>query len=116
MKKSSLLALALVALGFTGSAFAGTGASCKCNPTVLRVAPAKVVSPTDLPSAFADKTVKVEFSLDQNGQPRDIRVNATDRVLTRQLVRAFREWKFEGDVQQASASGQRFVLPLKLVG
>ncbi|QYM78706.1 hypothetical protein K0B96_15600 [Horticoccus luteus] len=119
MKKSSLLSAALAGVFVSASAFANpaTPAARQDARGPLHVTPAKVVPPTGLPLACADSTVKVEFSLDQAGQPQNIRVQAVhDPIVKRQLVSAFREWRFKGDVRKAHDSGRRFVMPLKLLG
>ena len=120
MKKSLLLTAALAGVLVTGSVFAGSDAACTKCAAPVHVAPATVVNPTGLPRTFENATVNVEFSVDAAGQPHQIRLEsvhngtADERRLKRQLVQAFRQWRFDGDVSAASATGQRFVLPLKL--
>lgn len=122
MKKSLLLVAAFAGVFVTGSAFAGHDAADvkAASGQSIHLTPAKVVSPTGLPSAYENATVKVEFSVDPEGQPQEIRLDSVDvrspneRVLKRQLVEAFRQWRFDGDVNAASTTGQRFILPLKL--
>ena len=114
MTTKSLLLAALMGVAFTGSAFAfptndsaGTPAPC---PIVL-----SIVKPTGLPREFAGAVVNIEFSLDQAGQPRDIRVlHVSDPVLKRQVVVAFSQWRFSPGVSDAAAASKRFILPLEL--
>ncbi len=118
MRKSLSLVAALVAVVFTGSTFAysPTDATAKSAVPVIRLVPSKVVQPTDLPRTFARAVVNVEFSLNQAGQPQDIKVLSTnDRVLKERIVQAFSQWRFDAAAQTPGAIAKRFVLPLEIV-
>src|SRR5687767_6527718 len=95
MKKSMLLVAAL-AVGLTASAFANTTRVTGVQPPSARLVPSKVVNPTDLPRTFSRSTLNIEFSLDEAGQPRDIKIlTISDEAVKRQVVSAFSQWKFE---------------------
>lgn len=80
-----------------------------------RVVPSSVVKPTGLPYHFAGATINVEFSLDAAGKPQKIKVLwVDDPVLKRQLVAAFRQWRFEPGTKEATEGGKRFILPVEL--
>jgi hypothetical protein len=111
--KSLLFAAALTGVAATGTAFAYSPKNAMV-PAPRPIA-SSVVSPTGLPSAFAGKTVNVEFSLDVNGKPRAIEVlHVDDPVLKRQLVEAFRQWRFELAASDPALSQKRFILPVQL--
>ena len=116
-KNSLLLAAALAGAALAGNAFAYSPkdpASPATTP-VPRVIPSSVVRPTGLPLSFAGSVINVEFSLDQAGQPHDVKVlDVDDPVLTRQLVSAFRQWRFAQDASAPSASPKRYILPISL--
>ena len=116
MNKSLLLVTAL-AVGLTGTAFANTTrVSAPQVPASARLIPSKVVNPTDLPRTFSRSTVNIEFSLDETGQPRDIKVLTTsDEALKRQVVSAFSQWKFDTAGRDLGSTSKRFVLPLEIV-
>ena len=117
IKKSLLLAAALAGVALTGNALAYSpkdSAGTDATP-VPRVIPSSVVNPTGLPRSFAGLLVNIEFTLDQDGKPQDIKVlRVDDTVLKRQLVAAFRLWRFEPGVVDANASQKRFILPLEI--
>lgn len=117
MHKIKILIAALSGVIVASSASAVTTKQ-PCAPGadgVRRIAPVKVVSPTGLPRAYAGSIVKVEFTLNDSGQPQNIRLpRVADRMLERQLREALSQWTFAGSVADASAMGTRFILPLKL--
>lgn len=78
--------------------------------------PAKVVSPEWVPRRYLDHTVKVAFTVDALGQPRDIRIiDPKDRDLARSLVPAIAQWRFTPATKDGTPVAQRVVMPLKLV-
>lgn len=114
MKNLLLTALALAA---AGSAFAhSTPDNRQLSPTSLpRIAPTSVVPPTQLPSEFAGALIHIEFALDDQGQPRDVRIRSVvTPAVKRQLMKAFAQWRFEGAVPPAAGGPQRYLLPLQL--
>jgi hypothetical protein len=111
MKKFLLLAAALAAVALTGTARAYSPADAP-KP---RVIPASVVNPSGLPRDFQGAIIRVEFTLDAAGQPHDIKVLATENaVVQRQLVEAFRQWRFDLGANRSAATGRRYILPLQL--
>jgi len=117
MNKKSLLLAALAAVTLTTvNAFAygpQTSASPAAAPA-LRPIPASVVQPSGLPRSSAGAIIDVEFSLDQAGQPRDIKVlRVDDAVLKRQLVAAFSQWRFDASAIPAGIQ-KRFILPIEI--
>ncbi len=117
IKKSLLLAAALAGVAVTGNAFAYSPTDSASPATAVKPRPiaASVVKPTSLPRSYMGSIVNVEFSLDQAGQPHDIKVlHVSNPVLTRQLVAAFSQWRFEPGVSNAGASPTRYILPIEL--
>ncbi len=115
--KSLLLAAALTGVSLTGSAFAYTPKDSAAPVTAAapRPIPDSVVKPTGLPHDFTRGVINIEFSLDESGRPKAIKVpSVNDPVLKRHLVEAFRQWRFEAGAVEAAASGKRFVLPLDI--
>ena len=114
MLNKSLLLAALMGVALTGSAFAFPASDPAGTPAPRPIV-SSVVKPTGLPREFAGAVVNIEFSLDQAGQPRDIRVlRVSDPVLKRQVVAAFSQWRFSPGANDAAAAPKRFVLPLEL--
>lgn len=112
--KSLIIAAALASVAVTGNAFAFSPKDAVV-PAPRPIA-ASVVAPVGLPPAWAGKTVNVEFTLDAAGQPRNIDVlHVNDAVLRRQLVQAFRQWRFEPGVTDPKAAGKHYILPLQLL-
>lgn len=119
MTNKSLLFLAgaLAGVAFVGNAFAYSpkDSAGPATTPAPRVIPSSVVRPTGLPLNFAGAVINVEFSLDQAGQPRDIQVLwVGDPVLKRQLIEAFRQWRFAPGVSAPATSPKRFILPIEL--
>jgi hypothetical protein len=114
-KKAILLAaLAGVALSVNALAYSPKDSTAPATPAP-HVVPSSVVQPTNLPRSFAGAVINVEFSLDHAGQPRDIKVLwESDPVLKKQLVSAFRQWRFETAVNDPEVTTKRFILPIKL--
>jgi hypothetical protein len=77
--------------------------------------PTVVVEPTHLPRTFTGGIVHVEFSLDESGRPRDIRLPAVhDASLKMPVLKAFSQWQFAPSQNGASFQSKRFVLPLEV--
>ena len=113
--KSQLIAIALAGVALTSSAFAYSPNDARPASPAPRVLVSSVVKPTGLPYNFKDTVINVEFSLDASGQPRDIKVLwVNDPVLKRQLLTAFRQWRFEVSGSEATEAGKRFILPIEL--
>ena len=113
MNKKSLLIAALAGVALSVNAFAYTPSDSSAS-TAPRPIASTVVKPTGLPRSFAGGIVNVEFSLNQAGQPRDIKVlQVSDPVLKRRLVAAISQWRFEKSAGDDSAS-KRFILPLEV--
>lgn len=118
MKTSLSLTAALATLLLSASALAY---SPKDSPQQIRgpvstLVVSKVVSPSALPSSFTRQVVKIEFSLDPSGQPREIEVlTKADAASKEQIVKAFKQWKFEPITSAADGVSKRFILPLDIV-
>lgn len=108
MNKSLALVSTLAALVLSSSAFAFTPSH-----SAAKLVPAKIVNPTDLPRTFTRTVVNVEFTLDANGQPKDVLVATNDRNAKEQIEKAFKQWRFETPARDTLA--KRFVLPLEIV-
>lgn len=79
-------------------------------------APAKIVHPVDLPRTFQRVTVMVSLVIDENGQPRDIRVvSARDRALTKSLVSAISQWQFTPARRNGTPVSVKALLPLEVI-
>lgn len=117
MTNKILLLAASFAAALTSSAFASSPNSNDATTSAPQPRPvaASVVRPSGLPMGFVGAVVNVEFALDQNGQPQNLKVlDVNDAVLKRQLVAAVRQWRFEPGVNAAMASSKRFILPIYL--
>ncbi len=116
MNKKSLLLAALAGVALTVNAFAfdSKAAASPAAASALRPIPSSVVPPSGLPLSSVGTIVNVEFTLDQAGQPRDIKVlRVEDAVLKRQLVAAFSQWRFDTSASPAPTQ-KRFILPIEL--
>jgi outer membrane biosynthesis protein TonB len=112
MNKKSLLIAALAGVALTVNAFAYTPQDSAAS--MPRPIASSVVKPTRLPHTFSGGVVNVEFSLDQAGQPRDIKVlQVSDPVLKARLVAAFSQWRFEKGATGENAP-KRFILPIEV--
>lgn len=77
--------------------------------------PATVVAPEALPPRFVGATVKLSFTIDENGRPHDITVvKPADRDLARSLVPALAQWRFTPAQEGGVPVAKRVVLPLTL--
>lgn len=117
MINKSLLLAALTGVALTGTAFAfpTTDAATPAKLPAPRPIASSVVQPTKLPREFAGTLVNIEFSLDQSGQPQNIKLlSVSDPVLKRQVVQAFSQWRFSPGASDATASAKRFILPLEI--
>ena len=117
MTNKSLLLAASLAVALTSGAFASSSNSQATTAGTPKPRPvtSSIVKPTGLPQNFRGAVIDVEFALDQNGQPRDVRVlSVYDSVLKRQLTSAFRQWRFEPGVNDPAQASKRFILPVQL--
>jgi TonB family protein len=118
MNSKKLLALSAIALGgVISSAFATTASShANVAKAVAFEAPvvAKVVSPTGLSSSLKGSTVTLTMTIDDKGQPSDIRVSGNDAKLTRSMVSAVSQWQFAPAKKNGIAVSSRIVLPVEL--
>lgn len=106
---SGLLSTSTFAAGVANDASATEAAFTKPHP-------ATIVSPEWLPRRYLDTTVKVAFTVDENGQPRDIKImGPKDRDLARSLVPAIAQWRFTPATKDGTPVSQRVVMPVKLV-
>ena len=118
MKTIHVLCALAASLALSSAAFAGSAPREAVTSGRQAVKPVvtKVVHPERLPRSFHRKVVNVRFALDQNGQPTDIEiVSRTARAAKKQIVAAFREWRFEVAALGHDATSKRFVLPLDII-
>lgn len=118
MNKTLTLTAAFAAFVLTGSAFAYNPTnSPQATAPLAKLVPSKVVTIEDLPRTFTRRVVEVEFSVDANGQPTDVKVLSRDRAVKQQVAKAFKQWKFDGTVPatEPGAEPKRFILPLEIV-
>lgn len=81
----------------------------------LRPKPLVVVDPVNLPRSFTGGTIDVEFSLDGDGRPRDVRLSsASDATVKEQILKAFSRWRFSPVARPPAGRSRRFVLPLEV--
>jgi len=111
--KTILLTTALLGGLFTASAYAGT------RVTPVDFAPpaaTKIVAPTGLPRSHIGAIVRLQFTVDAAGQPRDIHVVSNgDQVLAPGLVAAVSQWRFTPGRQNGVAVSTKVEMPLELL-
>jgi hypothetical protein len=113
--KSLLTAALLFAAGLNTVALAYSPNDTRPLTPAPRVVPSSVVRPTGLPYHFAGAVINVEFSLDRNGRPQNVKVLwVDDPRVKRQLAAAFRQWRFEPGTKEAVEAGKRFILPVEI--
>ncbi len=119
MKTYSLLPAVLAALVLTSSTFAYTpkDSSAQAAVPATHLKASKVVNPSHLPLSFKRQVVDIEFSLDAEGRPQNIKViSRSAAAAQQQIVQAFKQWKFESVTTAGQRTeGQRFILPLDIV-
>ena len=117
MHHSRSLLVALISLGLASSAFASRVSSPHAPKTdALTPVATKIVNPSMLPRDFHRRVVKVEFSLVEQGQPKDVKVRSTvDDDVKTQVARVFKEWRFEVAGLGTDFQRKRFVLPLDII-
>jgi hypothetical protein len=77
--------------------------------------PVRVVSPR-VDSDFAGQTVKLEFTVDAVGNPKDITVlDAVSDELAQELTVAVAGWKFQPLLRDGKAVPSKVVLPMRIV-
>jgi hypothetical protein len=115
MKKLLLIAAALAGVVLTGTAFAYAPqeTAVPTRAVTPKVIPSSVVNPTGLPLSAAGATIEIEFTLNQLGQPQQIKLlRVDDAVLRRSLLAAFSQWRFEP--VGVDAAQKRFILPVQI--
>jgi hypothetical protein len=118
MKNSRSLVAAFVALALASSVFASRPQNAEHGDSCATVKPvaAKIVNPTMLPRTFKRSLLKLEFSLDENGQPKDIEVlSIANEDVKTQVVKAFKEWRFDVPATASHTSATRYRLPLDII-
>jgi hypothetical protein len=77
--------------------------------------PIKVVTP-DVGSGYAGTAVKLEFTIDGAGLPKDITVlDAVPVDLAKSLTTAVAGWKFQPLMREGKAISTKVVLPVRIV-
>lgn len=119
MNSKKILALSAILLGgVVSSAFATTAdAHARVASAVKFEAPvvAKIVSPTGLSRRHEGAIVSVKMTIDENGQPSDIRVRADDPSLVRSLKAAVSGWRFVPAKSNGTPVSAKVVVPVELV-
>jgi hypothetical protein len=114
MKNSHLIAVLAAALSLSSVAFA----NCEC-PTEEggeKLVAAKVVNPSELPPNFTRSVVDIRFSLNEHGQPQDVKVvTPLDEQARKQVVKAFKKWRFDVAGLDSHSPSRRYVLPLDII-
>ncbi len=112
MKIKSVIATAALLGVLSTPAFALTTVA----PSLEKPAPIKVVHPTDLPRSHIGAVVRLQFTVDAAGQPRDIRiVSPGDQAVAPRLVAAVAQWRFTPARQNGVAVSSRVEMPLELI-
>jgi len=110
LRISSALAGAFVATAASATTTFGTEPAAAPRPK-----PLVVVDPINLPRTFTGATLNVEFSLDGDGRPRDVRLSsAKDATVKEQVLKAFSRWRFSPVDRPLAGRSTRFVLPLEV--
>lgn len=79
-------------------------------------APAKVVSPTDLPRRYQNKTIRLSLTVDEAGRPHNIAVvSDRDRKLSERIRSAVSQWKFTPAMKHGRPVSVDVLLPLQVV-
>ena len=113
MKTTRLLA-AFAGVSLATSMFAMLSPA-PANADATAPMPTVVVNPTRLPLSFRGGTFDVDFKLDANGKPYDIRVRSVrDAQVARQIKTAFSQWTFTPAPDQKWTQEKRFVVPLEI--
>jgi TonB family protein len=119
MNSKKLLVLSAIALGgVLSSAFATTASShANVAKSVSFDAPVieKMVAPTGLSSRHKGTTVTLSMTVDEKGQPSNIRVKGNDANLVRNLVPAVSQWQFAPAKKNGVAVPSKIELPIELV-
>jgi|GEM_PF-1365740 len=120
MNSKKILALSAIVLGgvLSSSAFATTASShASVAKAVAFEAPVleKMVAPTGLSRRHEGATVTLSMTVDDKGQPSEIRVPGNDQNLTRSLVSAVSQWQFVPAKKNGVAVPSKIALPIELV-
>jgi protein TonB len=112
------------------SAFAGVLFSSASAATITTLDPVKAaapvkfeapapleVAPVQLPSSHHRSDVTLRMTIDENGQPSNVRVAGTsDQTSYKRLVSAVSQWKFTPGRKNGRAVSTRVELPLEIKG
>lgn len=78
--------------------------------------PAKIVSPTELPRQYQNKTIRLSLTVDETGRPHNITVlSERDQKLTSRMRSAVSQWKFTPAMKDGRPVAVDVVLPLEVV-
>ena len=111
-----------LAAAFVGSALITSSALAFPNPDGAQPdheswqppQPTEIVSPL-FASAHDGSTVKVKVTIDEVGNPSDVKVLAPhDPQLKRQVVKAVEQWKFSPAMRDGKAVKVRAIMPIEL--
>ncbi len=109
-KIKQLIAATLVGGLLCSTAFAATTAGKSDLPR-----PEVVVNPTNLPIDFKNTVVKLSLTIDEHGQPHNIKlISPADRKLARQLVPVIAQWRFTAPTENGVPVSKQVVLPLDI--
>jgi TonB family protein len=118
MNKIKMLAGAAIVSGLLSTfVFASAATNAAPDKALLNDVPhpAVVVSPTGIPDNLVDATVRFAMTVDENGQPHNIRlVSPRDRALEKKLVPVIAQWRFTPAIKDGEPVEMRVVLPVKL--
>ena len=116
MKKPNLFFTAAFTVGLLSvQVFAVTAASTTPAPAATGDRPVLVsmVNPTNLPQRHACATVRLAFTVDEHGRPRNINLlSPADPVLSENLLPSIAQWRFTPAYKNGVAVATRVLLPL----
>jgi hypothetical protein len=118
MKKSRTFLALFASLVLGSVAFAGQPQSAVSSEPDVAATPVaeKVVNPSKLPLSFKRSVLKMRFSLNGAGQPQDVQVlSNVDGEVKNQVVKAFKEWRFDVASVGHRLETTRFILPLDII-
>ena len=122
MKKSLLITAAFASAVLSSAAFASTNPNCTCDGNgkvahaVSKPEPVKIVHPTGLSRRYENVSVKVTFTLDENGVPHDVQPYGwMDGDLANRLLPVVSQWRFTPSKADGHPVSTRVVMPLQLV-
>jgi hypothetical protein len=116
MKNTHLLTALLASFALSSAAFAGTTENVVNLENGDQLVVSTLVNPSELPPTFTRRVLDVRFALNEYGEPHDVRVlSMADSKVKKQVVKAFKEWRFDVAALDRNVASQRYILPLDII-